>query len=79
MWTDGWREEKNWQGYGPKHWWMSRHESGYTVGEVDAGLYMAANGKGMGLVDKTGAYVEFRHERDAKAYVESVVRNMTKP
>jgi hypothetical protein len=77
-WTDGWRDEKNWRGYGPKRWWMSTHASGFTVGEVDAGRYMAADGKGNDLVDETGDYVSFRHPEEAKTYVEAVVANQSR-
>lgn len=75
-WTDTWRRARAYQ-YGPQKWWHSVHESGYEVGEVDAGTYMATDADGNGLVDETGAYVSFARSDEAKRYVERVVANRT--
>jgi hypothetical protein len=75
MWTDSWKPEKHWVPGLPKNWWRSTHASGYAVGEVDAGRYMATDDQGNGLVDETGDYVAFASPDAAKEYVEAVLGN----
>lgn len=79
MWNDFWREAKasKFEG-GPSQWWYSKHTSGYEVGEVDAGRYMATDPNGNGLVDETGDYVVFPNSDEAKRYVEAVISHSTR-
>lgn len=60
--------------YGPNRWARWDHASGYSVGEVDAGRYMAAK-DGDGLVDETGDYVSFACPHEAMDYVNRVRAN----
>jgi hypothetical protein len=73
MWTDWWRKEPNYKPGcgGPERWWGSDHSSGYSVGETDAGRYMACDNRGNGLRDDEGEYLVFPTTEAAKEYVET--------
>ena len=75
-WTEHWDAVKRPSNGLPSKWWRAKHDaSGYTVGEVDAGRYMAADERNQGLVDETGDWCAWSHSDDAMEYVERVVAN----
>jgi hypothetical protein len=70
-WTEGWRDRI----YPPGKWWIAHHESGYSVGEVDAGRYMIADPRGEGVLSEADDYVSFSAADDAMAYVEGLQKS----
>jgi hypothetical protein len=74
QWTQTWRDNKNPAVPGvPRQWAQWEHPSGYSVGEVDAGRYMAADPRGVGLIDETGDWCSWSSEHGAMEYVENVI------
>jgi hypothetical protein len=74
-WSFRWVPNKSWRRPGegqPQHWARWNHPSGYSIGEVDAGRYMAAL-NGEGLVDETGDYAAWAHPEQAAEYVEAII------
>ena len=73
MWADRWESTKWPEDIGPKRWWHSEHPSGYSVGEVDAGKYMACDPDGNGLKDADGTYLEWCSQASAKQHVNEII------
>jgi hypothetical protein len=76
-WTDRWSKDPDYTPGcgGPEHWWRSDHVSGYSVGETDAGRYMACDNRGNGFCDLDGEYLVFSSGDAAKEHVETLLRD----
>ena len=59
---------------GPKNWVRWTHPSGYTIGEVDAGKYMATNEHGRGLRDADGIFLEWSQPEHAADHIATLVK-----
>ena len=72
-WKQGWRPNKFApNNFGPEKWAMYRHPSGYTIGEVDAGKYMACDPDGNGIKDERGCYLEWSSPESAQRDLEQL-------
>lgn len=72
-WTDHWDPNPYFKnGLNPEKWFRSTHPSGYSIGEVDAGRYMATDDKDEVLCNESGECV-FSTVEQAKKYVEQVI------
>ena len=82
QWEQYWRPNKlRERGFGPDNWAMYRCSAGYTIGEVDAGKYMACDPDGNPITDEHGCEMEWSTpeaaQRDLETRIESPTRFAT--
>lgn len=74
--SDGWRfrwaPETNYSGVGPRHWARWEHPDGFTVGEVDAGRYMAHEFLKGSIQDAHGQDMEWASAAAAIRHIDSL-------
>jgi hypothetical protein len=70
-WTEKWRPRS----MPPGKWWGATHESGYEVGEVDAGRYLIADPQQRGIMSEAGDYLGFTSPDDAMDHVEDLLKS----
>lgn len=71
-WTFSWTKNRLYGPGGPRHWGRWKCPGKYTVGEVDAGKYMATGPNHEPLKDEDGFSLEWAHAADALAHIDKL-------
>lgn len=73
-WKQYWRPNKFApHNFGPDKWAMCRHPSGYTIGEVDAGKFMATDPDGNPIKNEHGFDCEWPTPEAAQSEIEAII------